>query len=168
MTQDFASAVPVTGPSAVEPSAKVGLALRALRQSKGWSLSEVSSRIKFSPKQIEALENERWTDLPNGVSLRGLVRSYARLLGADSQSIVDSLDPDARIIGPLPLSPGFLQTAHVNVLFGDDEGLFGSWGWFLVIALLLFAGVVYAFWQNWLPQYWLMFEWFAKLSPRAQ
>ena len=89
MTQDFASAVSETPASA---AGNVGSALRTLRQSKGWSLDEVSSRIKFSTKQIEALENEAWADLPKGVSLRGLVRNYARLLGADSQAIVDSLD----------------------------------------------------------------------------
>ena len=82
--------------SGVETSAagtgKIGSALRALRESKGWSVDEVSSRIKFSARQIEALENEQWADLPS-LSLRGLIRNYARLLGADSQAIVESLDP---------------------------------------------------------------------------
>ena len=72
---------------------------------KGWSVDEVSSRIKFSARQIEALENEQWADLPSGVSLRGLIRNYARLLGADSQAIVESLDPKERVTGPVKLSP---------------------------------------------------------------
>ena len=71
---------------------------------KGWSVDEVSSRIKFSARQIEALENEQWADLPSGVSLRGLIRNYARLLGADSQAIVESLDPKERVTGPVKLS----------------------------------------------------------------
>ncbi|MET0185381.1 MAG: helix-turn-helix transcriptional regulator, partial [Achromobacter sp.] len=49
----------------------LGGSLRALRQTRGWSLEEVSSRIKFAPRQIDALENERWDELPTGVSLRG-------------------------------------------------------------------------------------------------
>ena len=56
-------------PAGAGGSGKVGSALRTLRQSKGWSLDEVSSRIKFSAKQIEALENEQWAELPTGCLL---------------------------------------------------------------------------------------------------
>ncbi|WP_313461335.1 helix-turn-helix domain-containing protein [Achromobacter sp.] len=161
MTQDFASAVSETPASA---AGSVGSALRALRQSKGWSLDEVSSRIKFSTKQIEALENEAWADLPTGVSLRGLVRNYARLLGADSQAIVDSLDPKARVTGPVKLSPGALHSAHSipQSSADDDRSSSTSWGWLIAIVLVLAAGVAYAFWQGWLPQQWLPFDWLQK------
>ncbi|MFY0480399.1 helix-turn-helix domain-containing protein [Achromobacter marplatensis] len=161
MTQDFASAVSDTPASA---AGNVGSALRALRQSKGWSLDEVSSRIKFSTKQIEALENEAWADLPTGVSLRGLVRNYARLLGADSQAIVDSLDPKARVTGPVKLSPGALHSAHSipQSSADDDRSSSTSWGWLIAIVLVLAAGVAYAFWQGWLPQQWLPFDWLQK------
>ena len=161
MTQDFASAVSETPASA---AGNVGSALRTLRQSKGWSLDEVSSRIKFSTKQIEALENEAWADLPKGVSLRGLVRNYARLLGADSQAIVDSLDPKARVTGPVKLSPGALHSAHSipQSSADDDRSSSTSWGWLIAIVLVLAAGVAYAFWQGWLPQQWLPFDWLQK------
>ncbi|MBB1597663.1 helix-turn-helix transcriptional regulator [Achromobacter sp. UMC46] len=161
MTQDFASAVSETPASA---AGNVGSALRSLRQSKGWSLDEVSSRIKFSTKQIEALENEAWADLPTGVSLRGLVRNYARLLGADSQAIVDSLDPKARVTGPVKLSPGALHSAHSipQSSADDDRSSSTSWGWLIAIVLVLVAGVAYAFWQGWLPQHWLPFDWLQK------
>ncbi|MGY6272385.1 helix-turn-helix domain-containing protein [Achromobacter denitrificans] len=161
MTQDFASAVSETSAGA---AGSVGSALRALRQSKGWSLDEVSSRIKFSRKQIEALENEEWAALPTGVSLRGLVRNYARLLGADSQAIVDSLDPKARVTGPVKLSPGALHSAHSipQTAADDDRSSSTSWGWLLAIVLVLAAGVAYAFWQGWLPQHWLPFDWLPK------
>ncbi len=161
MTQDFASAVSETPAGA---AGSVGSALRALRESKGWSLDEVSSRIKFSTKQIEALENEEWAALPTGVSLRGLVRNYARLLGADSQAIVDSLDPKARVTGPVKLSPGALHSAHSipQSSADDDRSSSSSWGWLIAIVLVLAAGVAYAFWQGWLPQHWLPSDWLPK------
>ncbi|ASC62829.1 helix-turn-helix domain-containing protein [Achromobacter denitrificans] len=161
MTQDFASAVSETPAGA---AGSVGSALRALRESKGWSLDEVSSRIKFSTKQIEALENEEWAALPTGVSLRGLVRNYARLLGADSQAIVDSLDPKARVTGPVKLSPGALHSAHSipQSSADDDRSSSTSWGWLIAIVLVLAAGVAYAFWQGWLPQHWLPSDWLPK------
>lgn len=165
MTQDIASAVSET-PAGAGGSGNVGSALRTLRQSKGWSLEEVSSRIKFSAKQIEALENEQWGDLPTGVSLRGLIRNYARMLGADSQAIVDSLDPKARVTGPVKLSPGALHSAHSipQSSADDDRASSTSWGWLIAIVLVLAAGVAYAFWQGWLPQQWLAFDWLPKLS----
>jgi cytoskeleton protein RodZ len=161
MTQDFASAV---SESSAGAAGSVGAALRALRQSKGWSLDEVSSRIKFSTKQIEALENEQWGNLPTGVSLRGLVRNYARLLGADSQAIVDSLEPKARVTGPVKLSPGALHSAHSIPQSSADEERSSStsWGWLIAIVLVLAAGVAYAFWQGWLPQQWLPSDWLPK------
>ena len=161
MTQDFASAV---SESPAGAAGSVGSALRALRESKGWSLDEVSSRIKFSTKQIEALENEEWAALPTGVSLRGLVRNYARLLGADSQAIVDSLDPKARVTGPVKLSPGALHSAHSipQSSADDDRSSSTSWGWLIAIVLVLAAGVAYAFWQGWLPQHWLPSDWLPK------
>ncbi|MFF7057386.1 helix-turn-helix domain-containing protein [Achromobacter spanius] len=161
MTQDVASAV---SEKPASEAGNIGSALRALRQSKGWSLDEVSSRIKFSTKQIEALENEAWADLPTGVSLRGLVRNYARLLGADSQAIVDSLDPKARVTGPVKLSPGALHSAHSipQSSADDDRSSSTSWGWLIAIVLVLAAGVAYAFWQGWLPQQWLPFDWLPK------
>jgi (E)-4-hydroxy-3-methylbut-2-enyl-diphosphate synthase len=125
MTQDVASAV---SEKPASEAGNIGSALRSLRQSKGWSLDEVSSRIKFSTKQIDALENEAWADLPTGVSLRGLVRNYARLLGADSQAIVDSLDPKARVTGPVKLSPGALHSAHsIPQSSADDDR--SCWCW---------------------------------------
>ena len=109
MTQELASAA--VSETSAAGTGKIGSALRALRESKGWSVDEVSSRIKFSARQIEALENEQWADLPSGVSLRGLIRNYARLLGADSQAIVESLDPGTRHRAG-QAQPGALHSAH--------------------------------------------------------
>ena len=99
------------------------------------------------------------------MSLRGLIRNYARLLGADSQAIVESLDPRnaspgrsssarARCIPRIPFpSPGPTTSVPRR-----------RPGWLIAIVLVLAAGVAYAFWQGWLPQHWLAFDWLPKLS----
>ena len=174
MTQEIApavsQAVPATDPGAA--AATVGAALRALRLSKGWSLEEVSGRIKFSPRQIQALEEERWNDLPTGVSLRGLIRNYARLLGADGQAIAGSLEAHApapaATVAPtrgssLAQSRG-LRTSGTEGLPSEDDRSGGSWGWWIVILVLIAAGVGYAFWQGWLPREWLSFQWVSQLT----
>ncbi len=157
MTQDLASAVQ-PAPAAPAQGGGVGAALRGLRQAKGWSLEEVSSRIKFSTRQLEALEGERWDELPTGVSLRGLIRNYARLLGADGAAIVASLDGQAH--APAPANLGASRSLHGGGLPVDEERSASSWGWIVVIVALLAVGVAYAFWQGWLPRQWLPSQWF--------
>ncbi|MEO9122821.1 MAG: helix-turn-helix transcriptional regulator, partial [Burkholderiaceae bacterium] len=58
----------------------IGPTLKGLREAKQLSLNEVSTRLKFSTRQIEALESEQWDRLPTGVSLRGFVKNYGRYL----------------------------------------------------------------------------------------
>jgi cytoskeleton protein RodZ len=152
MTQEVANAVPATGTTG---AASVGAALRGLRAGKGWSLEEVAGRIKFSPKQLDALENERWAELPSGVSLRGLIRNYARLLGADPQAIVASLEPHMRAPETSRLAHGALHPAGTGAHVDEDRSSSSSWGWIIAILVVIIAAVAYAFWQGWLPQHWI-------------
>lgn len=73
------------------PKPEVGAALRAARERAALSVADVVERIKFSAKQIEALEADRYEDLPQGQFLRGLVRSYARLLQIDEAVLLAQL-----------------------------------------------------------------------------
>ncbi|OZI30227.1 transcriptional regulator [Bordetella genomosp. 10] len=153
MTQEAAQ--PVSETAAQAGNESVGAALRSLRVSKGWSLEEVASRIKFAPRQIDALENEKWADLPTGISLRGLIRSYARLLGADPQAIIASLDPHMSAAHPASLVQGPLHSATGGAHVDEDRGSSSSWGWLIVILVVVAAGLAYAYWQGWLPQHWV-------------
>jgi cytoskeletal protein RodZ len=158
MTQDVATPGSANALEGAAGSTTVGGTLRALRVGKGWSIEEVAGRIKFAPRQIDALENERWADLPAGVSLRGLIRNYARLLGADPQAIIASLDPSLRGAEPARLVQGALHPrgagAHV-----EEERSSSSWGWLAAILVVIIAAIAYAFWQGWLPQHWIT-SWF--------
>ena len=69
----------------------VGTALREARVCHGLSVDEVSNRIKFAPRQIEALEADDFAHLPETTFLRGFVRSYARLLQLDTVSLLAAL-----------------------------------------------------------------------------
>jgi len=135
-------------------SASIGGALRQLRLSRGWSLDEVAARIKFSTRQINALEDEQWDNLPTGVSLRGLIRNYARLLGADPDSIVATLDPQRRAGEPPRLAQGVLSPRSAGAPVEETHSA-SSWGWLLTILAVIIVAVVYAFWQGWLPQTWV-------------
>jgi len=94
----------------------VGEELRRAREAQGLAVSEVAHQLKFVPRQIEALEQERFKSLPGPTIARGMVRNYARLLQLDPEPllerIVERLDaPDAgqlaaRYSQPVPFSDG--------------------------------------------------------------
>ncbi len=63
--------------------------LREARDNKKISLQEVSNQLRISVKQIEALENGDFTNLPQPMIVRGFIRNYARLLGIDAAPVLD-------------------------------------------------------------------------------
>jgi cytoskeleton protein RodZ len=62
--------------------------LRREREMRGVSLDEVSQATRIGTRFLEALEGERWKDLPGGVFNRGFLRSIARYLGLDEEALV--------------------------------------------------------------------------------
>ena len=92
----------------------VGSTLKAAREARGLSISEVAQSLKFAPRQLEALEQERFDLLPGGTFVRGMVRSYARLLKLEADPLVEAVGgrfqaPDAgtlaaRYSQPVPFS----------------------------------------------------------------
>ena len=145
----------------------VGATLKALRQARRVTLSEVSTRLKYSARQLQALENEQWADLPSGLPLRGLVKNYARFLDADVDAIMTMLGnqtgeaatPKVNI-SPVNTGPEFTPT---DLPVQSESGGF-SWVWFIVILLVIVAAAFYAIDRGWLPESWLVFEW---LRPSA-
>lgn len=95
------AAVPGHGAAA---STSVGATLRASREQRNWSQEDVSVRLKFGVRQIAALEDERWNDLPHGMSLRGFVRNYARILDLAPEPLLLALGPRLETGDPVSLN----------------------------------------------------------------
>ncbi|MBA3022794.1 MAG: DUF4115 domain-containing protein [Gammaproteobacteria bacterium] len=76
------------GHEAQQPALKVGAILRAEREARGLSVEEIAERVKYSVRQVEALEHDDAEHLPQGTFLRGFVRSYARVLGMDEAKLL--------------------------------------------------------------------------------
>ncbi len=70
----------------------VGAMLRARRLALGLSQSDIANMVKLSARRIEALENERWEELPNGPFLRGFLRNVARALNLDAAALIEKVD----------------------------------------------------------------------------
>lgn len=147
--------------SELEPTSKsLGAFVAELRQARGFSYNDVSIRIKYSVLQLEALEQENWAALPAGVPLRWMVKSYARLLETDENILLDMLDQHQNTL-PKQVVKDVRKGSKWN---GSDMSLYTeptqrSWGWLIVIAVLVLIALFYALDQGWIPENWLVFDW---------
>ena len=73
----------------------VGAALKEAREAQGLAVDDVAQQLKFAPRQIESLEQERFERLPGPTIARGMVRNYARLLKLDPEPLVRQMGPQA-------------------------------------------------------------------------
>jgi cytoskeletal protein RodZ len=69
-------------------STPFGEHLRREREMRGVSLDEISAATRISTRFLEAIEKDQWDLLPGGVFNRGFIRSIARFLGLDEDSLV--------------------------------------------------------------------------------
>jgi len=65
-----------------------GKELRSERESRGIELEAISDSTKISSRYLTALEQDRFEQLPGGVFNKGIVRSYARIVGLDEEAWV--------------------------------------------------------------------------------
>src|SRR5271169_3554324 len=89
-------------------STPFGEHLKREREMRGVSLEEVSAATRISTRFLEAIENEHWDLLPGGVFNRGFIRSVARFLGLDEDSMVAeyALETRGRVdVGVVPDPP---------------------------------------------------------------
>jgi cytoskeletal protein RodZ len=62
--------------------------LKREREMRGVSLEEIAGATRISTRFLEALEQEAWDRLPGGVFNRGFVRTVARFLGLEEESLL--------------------------------------------------------------------------------
>ena len=74
-------------PNSMTTPQELGAKLRQHREKKGLSVGEVSERLKLPARQIDALENGEYVDLPEPVFVRGFLRSYGRFLDVDEETL---------------------------------------------------------------------------------
>jgi cytoskeleton protein RodZ len=102
--------------SASTTPTSLGGMLREARERLGLSVADVAAQIKFAPRQIEALEADDFKHLPEVAFLRGFVRSYAKILHLDAQTLLavmpqtkaavaELIPPSVEVPFPIAYSP---------------------------------------------------------------
>ena len=134
-------------PSPTEPVVATS-SLRALRLARNWKVEDIAARVKYTPRQIDALEAGRFEDLPRGLALRGMVRSYARLMGVDHAALEASLQ---QYIGPM--QGGIANHTSIRALSAthDVDRRPGSVGWLVLILAVVVVACAVAVWQGLVP-----------------
>src|SRR5258708_135298 len=110
---------------------------RAMREV---SLEELTKATRISTRFVEALENEDWARLPGGVFGHGFVRTIARYLGLNEESLLGEYDlarseqapaPPPKPEERIPSPPPWLAVLTVFLLLLFVAGLFyaGRYGW---------------------------------------
>ena len=67
----------------------LGAVLLAARNQKNLSQQDVSDSLRYSVKQVDALERDAFDLLPDAMITRGFIRNYARLLDIDAAPLLD-------------------------------------------------------------------------------
>ena len=123
-----------------------GARLQAAREAAGLSLEQVSQQLKLAPRQVRALEEEDFAQLPGRTFARGFVRNYARLLNLDGDDLLALLPDAARApaLGAPALHSTGAMIAELPAANGAQPGL-ARW----LIPIVLVACIVGAATYEW-------------------
>lgn len=123
------------------PATSLGKMLCEARERLGMTVEDVASQIKFAPRQIEALEAEDFQRLPEAAFLRGFVRSYAKILHLDPQTLLAALPQKKAVQGDL--IPDSVGEPFPNV----HSVLRQNFIWLSAALLLIMIVAGFAFWH---------------------
>ena len=123
--------------------------MRQEREQRGITLEQISRSTKIGTRFLQALEQDRFEQLPGGIFNKGFIRAYARFLGLnEEQTLADYLAATS----PGELTPGSSETAvppagspKIAAAQAESERATSlPWGTFAM--LLLVVALSFAIW----------------------
>jgi len=144
------AAAPTVVPTGFDSLAAVGARLAQLREAKGWSIEDVSARLKVSPGKLRGLEAGDLSQLPDTTFALGVVRSYAKMVGADPAPMTQALRREKGVPEPaltMPASAGTdLPRGKVSLSLGGAAPRRRSWLWGVALAVVVLIAL--AMWHT--------------------
>jgi cytoskeleton protein RodZ len=122
-----------------------GAMLAQARRDAGLSVAEIALGLRYSVKQIEALEADDYPKLPGTTFVRGMMRGYAKMLKIPAEPIVQALD---RRHIPSPVSVD-LRTQKVP--FSEPKERSNKTYAWLSLAMVVVVAVIVLEWIFGLP-----------------
>lgn len=140
---------------ASQPKAGPGTQLASQREARGWTIEQVATQLNLAPRQIHALETDNFAALPGIASVRGFIRSYAKLLKIEAEPLLAMIvsEPVGALHESVPmrraLSTPFSDNTRLPSLSGHDAPSKSTFAVLLII--LLAAGALGAHQMGWIP-----------------
>jgi cytoskeleton protein RodZ len=131
-----------------------GEKLKQEREKRKITLEQISVSTKIGTRMLQALEEDKFNQLPGGIFNKGFVRAYSRFVGLDEdQTVADYLQASGDA-PPVPAENGSRADGarepaeNVNRLeaSADAPARQLPWGWFA--ALLLVAALALSLWSH--------------------
>src|SRR5258707_7623779 len=73
-----------------------GAKLKLEREKRAVTLEQISLSTKIGMRMLQALEEDKFNQLPGGIFNKGFVRSYARHIGLDEDQTITEYLADSR------------------------------------------------------------------------
>ncbi len=126
---------------------RCGGALRTARENQGLSIQDIASRLRLSPKQIEAIEADNFAILPEPTIVRGFIRNYAKQLKINAEPLLDAYS----VIVPSAVPHEFFVKPSANMkITSHEKPKAGTYIW-AGLAVLLGLGA-WLFYQNYVEK----------------
>lgn len=127
--------------------APLGEVLLAARKAKKLTQKDISNSLKLSIKQIDAIEKNEFSALPDATNTRGFIGNYARLLNVEAEPLLASFR--ARVPEVLPANLSVQSsTRHVKL---SKESL--PWlKYILASILVLLFLLAWFFYMDYMPK----------------
>jgi cytoskeleton protein RodZ len=126
-----------------------GQKLKAEREKRSITLDQISLTTKIGTRMLQALEEDKFSQLPGGIFNKGFVRAYARCVGIDEdQAVSDYLEAAGE--APRPRVEGDAEGAAPRIVLSEDTGHEARasarsrelpWGLFALALLVIAVGL---------------------------
>ena len=122
-----------------ETQISAGEQLKHLREQKNFSVQDIASRLNLEARIIDAIENNNFEMLSAATYVRGYLRSYAKILGVDPETIISSYNRGA------PEPPEIIpEVKHATQTSSSDKPVKA----FTYLVTLVLVILLVAWWQS--------------------
>jgi cytoskeleton protein RodZ len=134
--------------------ATAGAMLREAREKRGLHIAALAASIKVTPRKLEALEADRYTDLPDMTFTRALAQTVCRVLKVDPEPVLAKL-PAAGDLPKLAKVGGGINQTFRESPGNQDPGDFTFyrrpvfWATLIVLLGAIALAVLPARWVPW-------------------
>jgi cytoskeleton protein RodZ len=136
--------------SAKSAPSSFGERMKRERELRGIKLEEIAESTKIGKRNLVALEQEQFDQLPGGIFNKGFVRAYAKYLGLDEeQAVNDFMTASANYDQPVALQPPPTSWVKPPVIPSDEAMRRRNLRFVLLAGILLAGGfIAWLYWKS--------------------